>query len=184
MGRLWAVAGVSVLFVGLPALAADLCALSDIHGAYGFQFEGVTKIGGPEKPLAGVARLVFDGTKEVSGVSSVNFNGLFLGNPVTGSYEFHTDCSLDVHLQDTSGAFQNLTGRAASGGNRVEMRQSDSGTAVHGLMVRIASVCAASGLSGRFNLALTGHPTPFVTEASKGSGPAKATWMPMAQATW
>jgi hypothetical protein len=158
-----------------PASAADICAPADIHGPYGFQLAGTTTISGSETPIASVGRLVFDGASTItSGVSSVNFNGLFLGNPITGNYETKADCTMTLNLQDTSGAFQHFTGKAAPGGDRVEIQQSDPGTGERGLMVRSADGCDATGFHGQYNFTMSGRQTPLASEGSKGSGSARA----------
>jgi len=159
---------------GFPAVGADICAPTDIHGSYGLQLAGTTTISGTETPIAAVGRLVFDGKDSVSGVSSVNFNGLFLGNPITGSYQIQTDCTITLNLQDTSGAFQHFSGKAAPGGNRVEIHQTDPGTGEPGLMVRSADSCSTAGFRGQYNFTITGKTTPLASEGAKGSGSAKA----------
>jgi len=55
----------------------------------------MTTISGTSDPVVGIARMVFDGDGNISGYSSVNFNGLLLGNPVTGKYEVATDCAMN-----------------------------------------------------------------------------------------
>src|ERR1017187_5527645 len=161
-------------FAGFQAFGADICAPTDIHGPYGFELTGTTTISGTETPIAALGRLVFDGKSGISGVSSVNFNGLFLGNPVTGNYAFQMDCTITLNLQDTSGAFQHFSGKAAPGGNRVEIRQSDPGAGERGLMVRSADGCSAAGFRGQYNFSISASATPLATEGSKGSGSAKA----------
>lgn len=170
-GRL---APVLLALVSFRAFGADICSPTDIHGPYGFQLAGTTTISGAETPIASVGRLVFDGVASIGGVSSVNFNGLFLGNPVTGNYEIKTDCTITLNLQDTSGAFQHFSGKAAPGGNRVEIQQSDPGTGERGLMVRSADGCNATGFRGQYNFTMSGSATPLASEGSKGSGSAKA----------
>ena len=160
--------------VSFHAFGADICAPTDIHGPYGFQLAGTTTISGSETPIAAVGRLVFDGKSSISGVSSVNFNGLFLGNPTTGTYEIQTDCTITLNLQDTSGAFQHFSGKAAPGGNRVVIQQSDPGTGERGLMVRSADGCNAAGFRGQYSFSVSASATPLATEGSKGSGSAKA----------
>jgi hypothetical protein len=161
-------------FAAFRAFGADTCAPTDIQGPYGFQLAGTTTISGSQTPIAAVGRVVFDGKESVSGVSSVNFNGLFLGNPITGTYEIKQDCTLTLNLQDTSGAFQHFSGKAAPGGNRAEIHQSDPGTGERGLMVRSADGCDATGFRGQYNFTMSGSVTPLASEGLKGSGSAKA----------
>src|SRR5271155_586859 len=106
---------VSIITLGAmlaaTACAADVCDPAKLEGAYGFELSGQTNISGESKPVVSVGRLVFDGQGVVSGYSSINFSGFFLGNPVTGKYEAHTDCTITWTLQDDSGAFQNFDGK-------------------------------------------------------------------------
>src|SRR5882724_3045809 len=99
---MWRILILSGLLIG-PTHAADVCAARDLQGPYAFQLSGISTISGSPAPVAGLARLEFDGKSEVSGYSSVNFNGLLLGNPVTGTYEVSSDCKLAWSLQDDSG---------------------------------------------------------------------------------
>src|SRR5258705_7849545 len=105
---MWKAFLISALVV-VPIRAADFCAAGDLQGPYGFQLSGISTISGAPAPVAGLARLEFDG-KDVTGYSSVNFNGLLLGNPVTGTYELSSDCKLSWRLQDDSGGYQHFGG--------------------------------------------------------------------------
>ena len=72
-------------------------------GVYGFELTGNATISASPQPVVSVGRLVFDGVGGISGVASVSFTGLYLGNPVTGKYEAHDDCSVSVvrgHLRE------------------------------------------------------------------------------------
>ena len=94
-----------------PVCAADVCNPAKLEGAYGFQLSGPHHDFRRIETRVSVGRLVFDGHGVVSGYSSVNFAGYFLGNPVTGDYETHDDCTLTWSLQDDSGAFQHFSGK-------------------------------------------------------------------------
>src|SRR5215472_13509967 len=76
------------------AQAVSVCDPAKLQGAYGFQLSGRITISGESKSVASIGRLEFDGKGDVSGISSVNFAGYFLGSRVTGRYEAHTDCSI------------------------------------------------------------------------------------------
>src|SRR5438874_6432749 len=112
-----------LVIVCCTAISAQVCGKNDVSASYGFQMEGTSEISGAAQPMASIGRLVFDGMGGLSGLASVNFNGLFLGNPVTGTYEAQEDCTVSWSLQDDSGAFQRFKGKAAPGGNRIEFRQ-------------------------------------------------------------
>jgi len=140
----------------LPATRAAVCEPKDLHGPYGFTLTGNTTIGGPTRPTAVVGRLVFGESGNLSGVSSASFTGLILGNPVTGKYEAHTDCSVQWNLQDDSGAFQHFSGTMSADGGRVSFRQTDQGGAGNGSLVRTMNECSQPSLAGKFNLAASG----------------------------
>ena len=81
-------------------LAADVCNPANLVGSYAFQLTGLTDISGTPRPTVSLGRLTFDGRGSLSGTASATFRGLLLGNPVTGSYEAKSDCSLIWKLQD------------------------------------------------------------------------------------
>ena len=120
--------------------------------------------------MATVGRLVFDGSGHISGYSSVNFDGYFLGNPVTGTYELHSDCSITWSLQDASGAWQHFRGTAEPGMARFTFRQTDLGTGGRGDLRRVATSCNAAAFQGRYRFQMGGMTTPF-----SGDAQAKAT---------
>ncbi len=143
---------------------AQVCNPADIQGGYGFQLSGKTTISGKETPTAAVGRLEFDGRGKITGIASVNFNGYFLGNPVTGAYEAKDDCTITWSLQDDSGAYQHFMGSAAIDGRRMEFRQTDPGVNVRGVLDRMPDSCSAATFQGRFAVTLTGDATPFAGE--------------------
>jgi len=151
------------------ARAQQLCGQADIQGPYGFQLYGTTTIGDGPAPIASIGRLVFDGTGGVSGMASVNFRGYFLGNPVTGSYEFKNDCTFTVQLQDDSGAFQHFRGTAQPGGASAQYLQTDPGAGAHGVLVKTQDGCQAQSWQGTFSFALSGAATQFATTQNLGT---------------
>jgi hypothetical protein len=133
-----------------------------VEGAYGFQLSGSSNISGKPTPVGGVGRLVFESDRRtVSGYSSVNFNGFFLGNPVTGSWEFQTDCTLTWTMQDDSGNFQHFKGTAHPGGARVDYVQTDPGSGSKGSLRKIAPFCTAGAFQGQYCFSMSGSTTPF-----------------------
>jgi hypothetical protein len=144
----------------LPA-AAQLCRPQNVQGAYGFQLSGATTISGDSKPVAGMGRLEFDGQGAVSGTSSVNFAGYFLGNPVTGSYDAHADCTIDWSLQDDSGGFQHFAGTLTPDLQRATFRQTDPGGARNGTLAKVAPVCSNAALQGRYSFSISGNAIPM-----------------------
>src|SRR5215472_1769723 len=92
------------------SLSGQMCSGLVLSGAYGLQLAGSVTISGTEAPAVSLATLTISDDRAITGYSSVNFNGLLLGNPITGTYELHPDCTLLLSLRDDSGAFQHFRG--------------------------------------------------------------------------
>jgi hypothetical protein len=147
--------------------AANVCAETEVLGPYGVQTSGVTKIAaGTPKPAVSLSRLAISADKTVSGYSSVNFDGLLLGNPVTGTYEVKSDCTMFWSLQDDFGAYQHFSGTVAPGGNRVEFRQTDPDTGQHGIMERTSDACTDADFRPRYSFTLSGASTKRLLKAA------------------
>jgi hypothetical protein len=136
--------------------AADVCDPVLFPGAYGAILSGTTTIAGESKLVASVARLEFDSSGKIRGVSSVSFGGLLVGNPVTGEYTAQNDCSVTWRLQDDSGNQQNFAGKASLDGKRVQFNQTDAGSPQRGVLVRSAESCQSSDFRGRYRIAIAG----------------------------
>ena len=147
---------------------AEVCDPKAIRGAYGLSLTGSTTIGGITRTVAVVGRLVLDDSASLSGVSSASFTGLILGNPVTGKYEAHWDCSVTWTLQDDSGGFQHFAGSMRPDGSEVTFRQTDPGGAENGILLRSMDGCSASSLAGRFKLTAFGHTVDVNTALDSG----------------
>jgi hypothetical protein len=141
----------------VPLAHAAVCDPAAFQGAYGFQLSGPTAISGAAQPSASVGRLELDGMGGVTGISSVKFAGLLLGNPVTGMYAAKADCSVSWSLQDDSGNIQHFEGTMSEDGKRVIFRQSDPGGPPDGVMMRTAGGCKAVDFHGRFSFTISGN---------------------------
>jgi hypothetical protein len=150
-----------VLIPGLAAQAADVCNPADLLGPYAFQLTGSTDIAGTPKPTVSLGRIAFDGRGGLSGTASATFRGLLLGNPVTGSYEAKSDCSMMWKLQDDSGGFQNFSGTLSSGGTSVQFKQTDPGGAQGGIMRKTSDTCSAADLRTKYYFTVSGSTTPM-----------------------
>jgi len=148
-----------ILFVAasLGTIAgAEVCNPAAFQGVYGLQLTGQATISGHSQPIISMGRLVFDGQGAVSGVSSVSFTGLYLGNPVTGMYEAHEDCSVSWSLQDDSGNHQHFAGTSASDGGRIQFRQADPGSPSQGTLIKTADACHDGDFQPRYRFTLSG----------------------------
>lgn len=134
---------------------ADVCNPADFHGVYGFELTGTTTISGQPQAVVSVGRLVFDGGG-ITGVAAVSFTGLYLGNPVTGSYEAHEDCSVSWSLQDDSGNYQHFRGTMSANALRVQFHQSDSSGPAQGSLRKAAETCGESDFQPRYRFTLVG----------------------------
>jgi hypothetical protein len=151
-----------VLLSGLAARAADVCDPADLVGPYAFQLTGSTDISGTPQPTASLGRIAFDGRGSLSGTASATFRGLLLGNPVTGSYEAKSDCSVVWKLQDDSGAFQNFRGTVSTDGTRLQFTQTDPGGAQRGIMQKTSDTCSAADLLKKYDFTVSGSTIPMV----------------------
>lgn len=97
----------------------------------------------------------------VSGYSSSSFAGFLLGNPVTGTYEAHEDCTLTWSMQDDSGNYQHFSGTMTPDFKRIEFRQAEAGTPDGGLMMQTPQSCGAKTLLPRYRFTLSGSFTPM-----------------------
>jgi len=151
----------SVLFLALAstAFAADACYPTAVQGSYGFLLWGTTTVSGAAKPIASVGRLVFDGKGGISGTSSVMFDVFLLGNPTTGTYQTHTDCSITWKLQDTSGNWQHFSGKFSFDGTHITFTQADPTGPHNGAMVKTPDACAAQTVHGKYRYRLSGAET-------------------------
>ena len=145
----------------LTARAADECSEEHLDGPYGLQFSGETTISGTSAPAPGLARLVFDGEGSVTGYSSVNFNGVLLGNPVTGTYDVQSGCALSLSLQDDSGAWQHFAGKLSSDG--AALRQTDPGAGVEGVLLKAPDSCTVTDFRSRYRVTISGVSTALAT---------------------
>jgi hypothetical protein len=109
----------------------------------------------------------------ISGYATTMFAGLRLGNPVTGIYDAHWDCTISWSLQDDSGSFQHFTGVADSDGRTVHFRQSDPGGAEHGTMARISTECKTADLQKKYAFTLSGTSIPMAPGESSSTVDAK-----------
>jgi len=158
----------------LSTRAAGPCNPRDLEGTYGFQLTGETTISGDTKPAVSLGRLLFDDSGGVSGTSSAKFAGLLLGNPVTGTYEVRTDCTVTWSLRDDSGGYQHFRGVAAPGGVRVRFRQTDPGGLRSGVLVRTAAEgCKVADLQPKYTFTISGSIIPMTEEGPSHTVSAK-----------
>jgi len=155
---------VPIVLLSAPSFtdaSSEICDPAAVQGVYGFQLSGDTTIAGDVKPAVSVGRIVLDGAGSLSGYSSVNFGGYFLGNPVTGTYEVRTDCSISWSLQDDSGALQHFKGIVGADAKRVQFSQTDDGAAKRGLMVKSADACGELDLHRAYAMTISGSTFPM-----------------------
>jgi hypothetical protein len=151
--------------------AAQVCGNFDLSGAYGFQLSGTTTIAGDPKPMAAIGRLDFATEGRISGTSSVNFGGLFLGNPVTGTYSASSNCSFTFELQDDSGGWQHFRGTLTPGGARATFHQTDPATGGRGVLAKLPASCGAAVIHGAYAVILDGRRT-----ATSADGAGNLSW--------
>jgi hypothetical protein len=151
-----------VLLPDVAAHSADACNPADLAGPYAFQLTGSTEISGTPKPAVSLGRISFDERGSLSGTASATFRGLLLGNPVTGSYEAKSDCSVIWKLRDDSGGLQSFSGTLSSDGTSLAFKQTDPGGAQHGIMKKIPAACSAADLGQKYSFTVSGATTPML----------------------
>ncbi len=118
--------------------------------------------------MVSVGRLVFDTDHSVSGISSTDFTGLYLGNPVRGMYQVSADCSISWSLQDDSGHDQQFRGTVSSDGRRVQFQQTDPGSPHRGVMLQAAESCRESDFQSSYHMAISGKLVDVATAQTSG----------------
>jgi len=146
---------------GLAAQAPAVCNPADLFGPFAFQLTGSTEISGTPRPTASLGRIAFGERGSLSGTASATFQGLLLGNPVTGSYQVGSDCSVTWKLQDDSGGIQNFSGTLSADGSSVQFRQTDPGGAQRGIMKKLSDSCSSADLLRRYQFSVSGSTTPM-----------------------
>lgn len=147
---------------------AQVCGNFDLSGGYGFELTGVSTISGGPQPIASIGRLDFGADGKVRGTSSVNFGGLFLGNPITGTYSTTpANCSIRFDLQDDSGNWQHFEGKLMPGGARAEFHQTDPGISGRGVLGKVPDTCGAASMKGAYSVRFEGRRT---ITAADGAG--------------
>jgi hypothetical protein len=166
----------SILLASAIASAAATCTENDVQGSYGFELTGATTITGLPKSVSGVGRLDLGPDGKITGISSINFDGMYLGNPVTGAYEVKEDCTMTWRLQDDSGAWQHFAGTVEPGSASIEFHQTDPGaTNTRGILEKTPPSCANALLLGRYVVSIAGRDTSYTDPGRiSASGAAQA----------
>ena len=164
-----------VLLPDLAAQAADVCNPADLIGPYAFQLTGSTDISGSPKPAVSLGRIEFDGRGSLTGTASVMFRGLLLGNPVTGSYEAKSDCSVIWKLQDDSGGFQNFSGTLSIDATSLQFKQTDPGGVQRGTMKKLPGTCSAADLLKNYYFTVSGSTEPMLADQIANTVSARGT---------
>jgi hypothetical protein len=173
---------VTGLALAPSALAVTGCTNSYLNGNYAMQFSGLSAPGvaagiggvavpatlaasylaapmsgdGAVAPIAGNARLIFDGNGNVSGYSSENMAGQWTQGNVTGAYTVNTDCTFSVALTDAKGNTENFGGVLVAQSNSALVMQTDAGTGVTGALKSTRGLCQTSDLFGSYGLQYSG----------------------------
>jgi hypothetical protein len=164
------------ILILLPlALRAQVCDPARLAGVYGFQLSGVTTISGDAKPAISLGRLVLDGHGNISGTAYTMFTGYLLGNPITGTYELKSDCTLTWKLQDDSGGWQNFTGTMTADLARAQFQQAGLSGPQRGTLTKAADRCSIEDLRKRYTYTVNGSTTPMFDGDAPGATSAAGT---------
>lgn len=151
---------VITLAASLP-VCAQVCNPRKLEGSYAFQLSGTTTISGSPRAVASLGTLEFDGEGGLKGTASADFAGYFLGNPVTGKYEAHADCSITWTLQGESGGPQHFFGVFTPDLRNATFLQTDVGGARNGTLAQLPSVCSMADLQGSYSFEISGKTIPM-----------------------
>jgi len=172
-------AGLALGMTLSPAQAVTGCSNYWLSGVYGLQFSGSAGadlsggIGGAVTPpavatslalespgttysAAGLARIVMDGSGNLSGDSAVILNGTWSEGLVTGTYNVNDDCSGSLVLTDSGGGVQHFDAVVLNQGDSIVLMQTDRGTGMSFVVKRARNSCQTSDLVGTFGIRTSG----------------------------
>src|SRR6202158_1932202 len=140
------------------AVAAEVCGLRSLHGAYGYAFQGqVIPPGTTEFDTAIAGRIVFNAHGGLSGYEWDSTNGVQETLTFTGSYSVQPDCTGTATLVNSNDRTDHITLGLIEGGQEFNFTVTDPGVVITGRPSRQGiSHCTDRSLSGVFNAATSG----------------------------
>jgi hypothetical protein len=126
------------------------CSNGSLTGRYGFAINGTAN----GNPITAVGQIATDGNGTLAGNETISENGT-VGNllGVLGTYAIKSDCTGTMTIQAAGHSKQNFSVTVISGGQQIDMVQTDSGTTELGTaQAQGSSSCSSAGAKGVYGL--------------------------------
>jgi hypothetical protein len=126
------------------------CSNSSLTGRYGFAINGTAN----GNPITAVGQIATNGNGTLAGNETISQNGA-LGNllEVLGTYSIKSNCTGTMTIQAAGHSKQNFSVTVISGGQQIDMVQTDSGTTELGTAQAQGSAsCSLAGAKGIYGL--------------------------------
>lgn len=147
MNKLFAViSGASlVLSLGLSnataARADSACTNATLTGKFGIQSTGTLlesrSRSRPVGPFAAIGLFKFDGNGNLTGNSTVSFNGTIAPFNSSGTYEVQEDCTLTLEITGDNGAEITASGVIVKGGTEIFLIETDPLTVITSILKKV-----------------------------------------------
>jgi hypothetical protein len=126
------------------------CSNGSLTGSYGFAINGTSN----GNPITAVGQIKTNGNGTIAGLETISENGT-LGNllEVLGTYAIKSNCTGTMTIQAAGHSKQNFSVTVISGGQQIEMVQTDSGTTELGTaQAQGSKACSLAGVKGVYGL--------------------------------
>jgi hypothetical protein len=144
----------SVVMLGTSLWAQPVhpaaCTNAIVHGHYGFAINGTAN----GNPITAVGQIATNGNGTIAGIETISDNGS-LGTilDVLGTYAIKSNCTGTMTIQAQGRSKQNFNVTVISGGNQIDMIQTDSGTTELGTaQAQVSTSCSVAGVKGVYGL--------------------------------
>jgi hypothetical protein len=126
------------------------CSNGSLTGRYGFTIHGTAN----GNPITAVGQIATNGNGTLDGIETISDNGT-IGNllAVLGTYAIKSNCTGTMTIQAAGRSKQNFSVTVISGGNRIVMVETDSGTTELGTaLAQVSKSCSLAGSKGTYGL--------------------------------
>jgi len=126
------------------------CSNASLTGRYGFAINGTTN----GNPITAMGQIATNGNGTLAGNETISENGT-VGNllGVLGTYAIKSNCTGTMTIQAAGHSKQNFSLTVISGGQQIDMVQTDSGTTELGTaQAQGSSSCSSAGAKGVYGL--------------------------------
>jgi hypothetical protein len=126
------------------------CSNAMVHGHYGFAINGTAN----GNPITAVGQIRTNGSGSLSGIETISDNGTIGANlEVLGKFDIRSNCTGTMTIQAQGRSKQNFNVTVISGGNQIDLIQTDSGTTELGTaQAQVSTSCSVAGVKGVYGL--------------------------------